>query len=102
MNEEIKNVDVAVDVAVENQVEAVEGAEKQEDSHVTFEIPKGKDGEMKFFFSIPKTASLGVAYDAAFEMLNHITKVIQDTTMKMQPKVAEKEEQKSSESDENN
>lgn len=90
MNEEIKNVEA---------VEAVENINAQEEeTHVTFEVLKGANNEHKFYFAVPKQVSLGIAYDAAFDVLNHVAKVIQDTTAKMAPK---KEEQIQPESEEN-
>ena len=91
MSEE-KNVPVGEEVKGNEQVEG-----EQNKGHVTFEVIKGAENEHKFYFSVPKDVSLGIAYDAAFEVLNHITKTIQDMTGKLDPK---KDEEKQPEGDE--
>ena len=52
----------------------------QSEDHVTFEI---KSGDHMFQFVVPKKASIGNAYDAAFEMLRHIIKSAEEVAKKM-------------------
>jgi hypothetical protein len=53
---------------------------------VSLEVTKG---DYTFIFSMPVGASLGSAYDAAFDVLTEITKMTKEATDKSAPKQME-------------
>lgn len=54
--------------------------------YVSLEIEKG---EHKFYFNMPIGASYGIAYDAAFSVLQELVKLAQEAAQKAKPKEIE-------------